>query len=163
MELLSNVPTTPVNIDIEDKKRLQLAITLSTRCQPIKDAFSVGAMVYDASGKLVTTGYSREIGARSHAEEVALLRAAEQKVSVVGGTIYCSLEPCGERSSSNKTCTHRIIEAGITKVVFAMREPVLFVNPAPLDRFAKHGIELVQIAELASYVREINRHLFDYE
>ena len=161
MELLSNVTAKQVNIDIEDKKRLLLAITLSTQCQPIKDAFSVGAMVFDASGNLAASGFSRETGTRSHAEEVALLRAKKDQINVSGGTLYSSLEPCGERSSSNKTCTERIVEAGIKKVVFAMREPVLFVNPAPLERFAKHGIELVQITELASFVRAINRHLFD--
>ena len=161
MDLPSNVPFEPVNIDIEDKKRLLLAITLSTKCEPVKDAFSVGAMVYDAEGNLVTTGYSREVGARSHAEEVALIRAEEAQKSVVGGTIYSSLEPCGERASSNKTCTQRIVEAGITKVVFALREPILFVDPASLNRFEKHGIELVHIPELASFVRAVNRHLFD--
>ena len=160
MDTLHKVPVGEVNIDLEDKKRLLLAITLSTKCQPVKDAFSVGAMVFDASGNLVSTGYSRETSARAHAEEVALLRAEEKQIDVSGGTIYSSMEPCGERSSSNKTCTRRIVEAGIKKVVFALREPVLFVNPGSLMRFERQGIELVEISELAPFVRAVNRHLF---
>ena len=46
----------------------------------------------------------------------------------IGGTIYSSLEPCGERSSSNKTCTLRIVEAGIKKVVFALKETLYSIK-----------------------------------
>ena len=159
MNLTTNLIVNVNDIQPEDKKRLWHAIDLSKKCIPIDNAFSVGALVYDKSNNLISTGYSREVGERSHAEEVALLKAHEQEINLEGGTIYCSLEPCGKRSSSNKTCTQRIIEAGITKVVFALREPHLFVLPASIERFSRAGIQVVHVSEYESAVKEINKHL----
>ena len=144
---------------LQDKKRLYQAIQLSKQCIPINNAFSVGAIVFDAKGTLISTGFSREEGARSHAEEVALKRAHKIGANLQSGTIYSSLEPCGKRASSNKTCTQRIIEAGISRVVIAMKEPAIFVNPATLDRFDKAGIKLIHFPEFEHEVREINKHL----
>ena len=160
--LTTNLLPEVKNIHLEDRHRLLQAIELSRQCEPVNNAFSVGAIVFDAKGKLISTGYSREEGDRSHAEEVAILRANKLNESMVGGTIYSSLEPCGERASSNKTCTERIIEAGIVKVVFAMREPHTFVTPASLDRFLSAGIQLVQISDLESEVLKVNKHLLSF-
>lgn len=159
MNLTPNIEQEVNNIEVKDKERLWEAVQLSQHCTPVSNAFSVGALVYDAQGNLISTGYSREVGARSHAEEVALLRAQEMGTDLKGGIIYSSLEPCGERSSSHKTCTQRIIESGITKVVFALREPELFVHPASLKRFEAAGIEVVHVAEYEQEVQKINKHL----
>ena len=139
--------------------RLKQAIELSRQCIPVPDAFSVGALVYGADGTLLTTGYSREVGARSHAEEVAIKRARQKGLDMKGGIIYTSMEPCGKRSSSNKTCTELIAESQIHLVVFALREPTLFVNPRSLDRFDALGITLIHIEELSDQAREVNMHV----
>ena len=159
MKLNPNLALEVNNIEYEDKKRLLHAIQLSKQCIPVQSAFSVGAVVFDAEGNLVSTGYSREEGVRSHAEEVALNRAHKKGINVEGGVIYSSMEPCGKRSSSHKTCTERIIESGIIKVVFALHEPHIFVYPENIDRFSKAGIQLVHIPELETDVIEINKHL----
>lgn len=160
--LTSNLLPEVKNMYHEDRHRLRQAIELSRQCTPVDNAFSVGAVVFDVNGNLISTGYSREEGARSHAEEVALLRAQNADQITQGGTIYSSLEPCGKRASSNKTCTERIIEAGIIKVVFAMREPHTFVTPVSLDRFLAAGVQLVHISEFESDVLEINKHLMRF-
>ena len=159
MNLNPNLALEVNNIEYEDKKRLLHAIQLSKQCIPVKNAFSVGAVVFDAAGNLVSTGYSREEGDRSHAEEVALNRAQRKGVHIEGGIIYSSMEPCGKRSSSDKTCTERIIESGIIKVVFALHEPHIFVYPVNIDRFSNAGIQLVHIPEFEPDVTEINKHL----
>ena len=159
MNLTPNFSPEVNNVEQEDRERLIQAIQLSKKCIPIQSAFSVGAVVFDAQGKLVSTGYSREEGNRSHAEEVALLKAQRMGCNVHDGTIYSSLEPCWKRASSNKTCTERIIEAGITKVVFALREPETFVKPADLDRFLQAGIQLVHLTEFEQDVILINKHV----
>ena len=161
MDLSSILSQQVAHTQTEDQKRLLQAIELSLKCEPIADAFSVGALIYDAAGNLLATGYSREEGDRSHAEQVAISRIKKRGLSAVGGTIYSSLEPCSKRSSHPVTCTDYIIREGIKKVVFAMKEPVLFVDPAGLNRFTDHGIELVYIPEYGPYVKAINKHLFD--
>ncbi len=145
----------------EDVKRLLRAIDLSKKCIPTANAFSVGALVFDEKGELLAEGYSREVGPRAHAEEIAIHRAYETGASLRGSTIYSSLEPCGERASSDKTCVERIIEAGLSKVVFALKEPPFFVSPSGAAQLEQHGIQLVELAELAPLVVDVNRHLFN--
>ncbi len=45
-----------------------------------------------------------------------------------GTTVYSSLEPCSARASRPRTCTELILAAGVQRVVFAWREPAVFVD-----------------------------------
>ena len=47
----------------------------------------------------------------SHAESNAISQAARHGVSLEGGTLYCTLEPCN-------ACLKQIIQAGITQIYF---------------------------------------------
>jgi diaminohydroxyphosphoribosylaminopyrimidine deaminase / 5-amino-6-(5-phosphoribosylamino)uracil reductase len=58
-----------------DMRWLREAIELSRRCPPSASAFSVGAVLVSAAGRVIATGYSRERDPKDHAEEVALARA----------------------------------------------------------------------------------------
>ncbi|MBI1804242.1 MAG: dCMP deaminase [Ignavibacteriae bacterium] len=151
------VDTKQNNLDVE---RLKEAIELSRKCTPVDRAFSVGAMVFDRNRVLVATGFSRENDPNVHAEEAALQKATTQNADLVGGTIYSSLEPCGRRLSGRKSCAERIIEAGITRVVFALSEPPVFVEATGLTKLRAAGVEVTVIDELADRVKEINTHLF---
>ena len=69
-------------------------------------------------------------GGRPHAEEQALdLAGARAR----GATVYVSLEPCGERTSGAASCSERLAEAGVARVVIAAD------NPDP--RSAGRGVE----------------------
>ena len=80
---------------------------------------SVGCILLDADGHVVGAGVTG-IGGRPHAEEVALEEAAGK---AKGGTAYVTLEPCRERSSGAASCSSKLVEAGIARVVVAIEDP----------------------------------------
>jgi len=137
---------------------LRRAIELSRLCPPAK-TFAVGAILFDASGEEVATGYSRETDGVSHAEEVALTKARKSMHDVRGGTMICSLEPCGKRASSPQSCVDLIVAAGLARVVYALAEPPLFFEPSGTAQLKAAGVEVIVLPELAPIVSEINNHL----
>jgi riboflavin-specific deaminase-like protein len=140
-----------------DRHWLQAAIDLSRRCPPSHGAYSVGAVIVGADGSEIASGYSRETDATVHAEEVALSRAAAGQAR--GATLYSSLEPCSQRRSRPLSCARLIRDAGIRRVVFALREPALFVDCRGAEELAEAGVEVVELPESADQVREANGHL----
>jgi riboflavin-specific deaminase-like protein len=143
----------------EDWRWLRTAVELSRSCPPSTTAFSVGAIIVDGSGAEIARGYSRETDPVSHAEEVALSRVDSEDPRLRSATLYSSLEPCSKRASRPWTCSELILAAGIPRVVFALREPGTFVVGEGAERLAGRGVEVVEIAELAGGVREVNAHL----
>lgn len=144
--------------DPDDRFWLEQALDLSRRCPPSVSAFSVGALVV-GDGRLLAAGFSREDRPHDHAEEVAIRRALEAGVSLDGAVLYSSLEPCASRASGRRACCDRIAEAGLRRVVFACEEPPIFVPGHGAARLRALGVEVVQLADLAPVVREINAHL----
>lgn len=141
---------------MNDLDWLAAAIELSRRCPPSRSAFSVGAIVVDAAGNAVAQGFSRQVEPNDHAEEVALRDVAGDLSRT---TIYTSLEPCRTRLSRPKSCVDLIVAAKIPRVVFALAEPPIFVPGHGAQALRDSGIEVIQYAELADEVREVNRHL----
>jgi dCMP deaminase len=67
-----------------------------------------------------------------HAEENAILQAAEYGVSVKGGTVYCKMTPCFN-------CAKRIARVGIVRVVAMKR---YHADGLSLEIFKSAGIQL---------------------
>ncbi|MFN4024409.1 MAG: riboflavin biosynthesis protein RibD [Hyphomonas sp.] len=80
---------------------------------------SVGCILLDADGHIVGAGVTGA-GGRPHAEEIALDEAAGR---AKGGTAYVTLEPCRERSTGAASCSMRLVDAGIARVVVAIEDP----------------------------------------
>ncbi|WP_282696473.1 bifunctional diaminohydroxyphosphoribosylaminopyrimidine deaminase/5-amino-6-(5-phosphoribosylamino)uracil reductase RibD [Streptomyces sp. CC208A] len=78
----------------------------------------VGCVVTDASGHVVGEGWHQRAGG-PHAE-VHALRAAG--VLARGGTAYVTLEPCNHTGRTGP-CALALIEAGISRVVYAVADP----------------------------------------
>lgn len=74
----------------------------------------VGAVIVK-NGELLGTGWHRAAG-QPHAEREALAAAAGKNLT--GATIYITLEPCSTHGRT-PPCTQGIIDAGISKVVYA--------------------------------------------
>lgn len=164
-----------------DAHFLRLAVELSRSCPPVNGAYSVGAIITDAQGAVISTGYSRELlpglgdPDKNHAEEVALAKLARDRspLNQHGGdshlddprlksaTLYTSLEPCSPRASRPLSCTDHILAAGIPRVVLALREPALLAVCDGADRLRAAGVEVVELPELADQVRAVNAHLFN--
>lgn len=140
-----------------DRHWLQAAIDLSRRCPPSDGAYSVGAVIVGTDGSEIARGYSRETDPTVHAEEVALARTAAGEAR--GATLYSSLEPCSLRRSRPLSCARLIRDAGVGRVVFALREPTLFVDCRGAEELAEAGVEVVELPDLAEQVLEANGHL----
>jgi len=102
---------------------------------------AVGSVVVN-QGRIVGLGAHLKQGER-HAEVQALDMAGDQ---ARGGTIYVSLEPCTHYGST-PPCVNKIIEAGISKVVYAMKDITLdspgdeILKSAGIDVEYQHDIE----------------------
>jgi diaminohydroxyphosphoribosylaminopyrimidine deaminase/5-amino-6-(5-phosphoribosylamino)uracil reductase len=146
--------------DAADERWMRLAIELAWRCPPSQTAYSVGAVIVDASGSEFSRGFSREDDPAVHAEESALSKLSATDPRLAGATIYSALEPCSQRKSRPRTCTELIIAAGLRRVVIAWREPDLFVaNCQGEELLAQAGLEVAELPDLAELAAAPNRHL----
>jgi diaminohydroxyphosphoribosylaminopyrimidine deaminase/5-amino-6-(5-phosphoribosylamino)uracil reductase len=146
--------------DLDDPHWLEQAIDLSRSCPPSPTAFCVGAIIVSNDGDVLANGYSRETDPHDHAEEIALTKIPPDDPRLRTATIYTSLEPCSKRASRPRTCTELILTAGIPRVVFAWREPSIFVDCEGAELLVAAGVEVVELSSLAEEVKEINAHLF---
>ena len=94
----------------------------------------VGAVVV-ADGVVVGQGFHERAG-QPHAEVHAINAAGAR---TVGATLYVTLEPCCHVGRTGP-CTRRISEAGITRVVAAMRDPDPRVSGKGFQELRAHGI-----------------------
>src|SRR5262245_18412111 len=98
--------------------RAALAAALSARGRTSPNPW-VGAVIVRA-GNVVAAGATEQPGGR-HAEAVALDIAG---VAANGAEMYVTLEPCspfpGKRTPP---CSHRVIEAGISRLVVSIQDP----------------------------------------
>ncbi|MFC9994475.1 dCMP deaminase [Nocardia sp. NPDC127526] len=144
-----------------DRGWMRHAIGLARLCPRSETAFSVGAVIVGADGVEITHGWSRETDDKVHAEESALNKLEPDDPRLPHATIYSTLEPCSLRASKDRTpCTDRILAAGIRRVVIAWREPGTFVdNCIGVERLREHGVEVVELPDLADEAMSMNRHL----
>lgn len=86
-------------------------------------------------------GFHTKFG-EPHAEVHALQDAARRSESVVGATVYVTLEPC---SHFGKTppCADALVEAEVARVVIAMVDPDPRVAGKGIERLREAGIEVV--------------------
>jgi diaminohydroxyphosphoribosylaminopyrimidine deaminase/5-amino-6-(5-phosphoribosylamino)uracil reductase len=139
---------------------MRRAIELAHLCPPTDQAYSVGAVIVDSSGREIAWGYSREGDPQVHAEESALAKLPVADPRLAGATLYSTLEPCSRRASRPTSCAQLILDAGIPRVVIAWREPSLFVEDCiGVQMLTEHGAEVTELTELAEAAKEPNRHL----
>jgi diaminohydroxyphosphoribosylaminopyrimidine deaminase / 5-amino-6-(5-phosphoribosylamino)uracil reductase len=141
-----------------DLSWLRQAIELSRQCPPSETAFSVGAVLVSDAGDVISTGYSRELDPKEHAEEVALAKAGDDP-RLPRATLYSSLEPCLSRASRPRSCAELIMAAGIGRVVIAWLEPPLFASGGGAGRLRSAGVTVAEIPWLADLARSVNGHL----
>lgn len=136
------------------------AIELSRMCPPAAGAFNVGAVIVDADGREISSGFSREDDPHVHAEESALAKLASDDPRLSTATLYSTLEPCSERRSRPVPCARLIIAARIPRVVIAWREPDLFVADCQgVELLTAAGAEVTELPGLAAAARAANAHL----
>ncbi|MCD2323605.1 bifunctional diaminohydroxyphosphoribosylaminopyrimidine deaminase/5-amino-6-(5-phosphoribosylamino)uracil reductase RibD [Sphingomonas sp. IC-56] len=114
------------------------ALTLSqrTRGQTAPNP-NVGCVLV-RDGVVVGRGWTQP-GGRPHGEAMALEQAGER---ARGATCYTTLEPCAHRSYRGPTCSNLLIDAGVARVVIALRDPDPRTDGAGADRLRAAGIEV---------------------
>jgi len=140
----------------DDARWMARAVELAERCPPSTTAFSVGAVIV-ADGRAVGEGWSRAEDPSDHAEEVALRQAGE---AARGATAYSSMEPCGHRASRPDPCARLLIAAGVGRVVYALGEPLNFVDAPGGDAILReNGVVVAVMPEFAAAAERPNAHL----
>ncbi len=86
-------------------------------------------------GRVIARGWTQP-GGRPHAETQALDRAGQ---AARGATAYVTLEPCSHHGRT-APCCDALIQAGITRVVCAMRDPDSRVDGRGFARLRSAGI-----------------------
>ena len=110
----------------------------------------VGCVIADAEGKIVGEGYHQYAG-EPHAEINALNDAGER---ARGATVYVTLEPCDHWGKTGP-CSEALIQAGVSRVVYAMEDPNPQVAGSGLTRLKEAGIRVDgPLEEVAA--RELN-------
>ena len=105
-------------------------------------------------GHVIGRGWTQP-GGRPHAETEALRRAGE---AARGATAYVTLEPCSHHGRT-PPCCEALAEAGITRVVMAMRDPDSRVNGRGLAMLRGAGIA-VEEGLLEAEARALNAGFF---
>ena len=107
-------------LSIEDAMNRALELALKGPVTGINP--QVGAVILNAAGEVIGEGYHKGSGT-DHAEVVALKAALSGKEKLEpGATAVVSLEPCNHTGKTGP-CAVALIEAGVSKVVFASSDP----------------------------------------
>ncbi len=134
----------------DDAAFMQRALRLATRGQGYVEPNPMVGCVIVRQGKIVGEGYHRRFGG-SHAEIEALRRC---RSSPRGATVYVTLEPCCHFGKT-PPCTHALIEAGVRRVVAAMRDPTPQVAGRGFRKLQAAGIP-AESGVLAEQAAELN-------
>ena len=117
---------------------------------------SVGCVILDREGVKISEAATGD-GGRPHAEELALSRLPVG--AAAGGTAYVTLEPCRERSGGTASCSQRLIDAGVAKIVIATRDPHP-LGSGGLARLREAGLQ-VELGPLRDEADEFYEDFFD--
>ena len=129
------------------QQALDLAVLGECTTQPNPQ---VGCVIVN-SGEIVGQGHHVKAG-ELHAERNALIDAGEK---ARGATAYVNLEPCCHQGRT-PPCTDALIDAGVSRVVAAMRDPNPLVEGGGFELLENAGIE-VQAGLLEQQARWVNR------
>lgn len=88
-------------------------------------------------------------GGRPHAEEAALAALGGQAQNA---TAYVTLEPCGERSHGGLSCSQRLVDAGVTRIVYACADPSPYASHIGIERLIQAG-RIVECGLMADEAR----------
>ncbi|WAH97819.1 bifunctional diaminohydroxyphosphoribosylaminopyrimidine deaminase/5-amino-6-(5-phosphoribosylamino)uracil reductase RibD [Arthrobacter sp. MMS18-M83] len=110
------------NRDFSDAESAAMDIALHVALRGHRGANPlVGAVVLGPNGQQLITGYHRGAGT-AHAEADAIAKAQAKGLDLTGTTMVVTLEPCNHVGRTGP-CTKAIIDAGISRVVYAVDDP----------------------------------------
>ena len=123
--------------DASDHVFMRRAIALAAPRVGRTGANPAVACVIVKDGKVLSEAATAD-GGRPHAEEQALTLAAGE---AGGATAYVTLEPCWARSRGEPSCSQRLVDAGVRRVVIACTDPSPLASSRGLQRLIAAGVE----------------------
>ena len=143
----------------DDTSWMARAIPLARRGEgfvepnPMVGCVIVSTHEVDGTVEVTGEGWHRAFGG-AHAEVEAIRDARSKGKSTVGATAYVTLEPCCHHGKT-PPCTSALLEAGIKRVIVAMRDPFDAVDGGGVALLQTHGVE-VTLGCLEAEARELN-------
>jgi diaminohydroxyphosphoribosylaminopyrimidine deaminase/5-amino-6-(5-phosphoribosylamino)uracil reductase len=120
----------------------------------------VGCVIVNPSGTLIGGGHTQGPG-EDHAE-IAAARAAELRGhSVVGATLYSTLEPCSFHGRT-PACSRSIAARGVARVVIGMRDPHPRVDGQGIAILREAGVEVIEGVLEAEVRRQLAPWIFEH-
>lgn len=117
---------------------MRRAFALASKADPFPNP-RVGAVIVRGN-RILGTGYHKRAG-MPHAE-IEAIRDAKRRTRnpscCRGSTLYVTLEPCSHSAKRTPPCTRAIVREGITRVVYAMKDPNPLVSGA--EELRKRGM-----------------------
>jgi diaminohydroxyphosphoribosylaminopyrimidine deaminase/5-amino-6-(5-phosphoribosylamino)uracil reductase len=121
----------------QDHELMAQALSLAARGQGLVEPNPMVGCVIVADGDVVGRGAHQRFGG-PHAEVEALREAAEQARDA---TLYVTLEPCCHHGKT-PPCVEAIRQAGVRRVVVAMRDPFPKVDGSGLVALEEAGVDV---------------------
>jgi diaminohydroxyphosphoribosylaminopyrimidine deaminase/5-amino-6-(5-phosphoribosylamino)uracil reductase len=121
----------------------------------------VGCVIVSPDGREIGIGHTQQAGG-PHAEVVALRDAQARGESVMGATVFVTLEPCSHHGRT-PPCCDALIAAQVAKVVVATGDPNPKVAGRGLDRLRAAGVQVELLPrdhETARAARDLNIGFF---
>jgi len=134
-----------------DHQHMAHALRLAERAAYTARPNPMVGCVIARDGVVVGEGWHQRTGG-PHAEVFALRQAGEQ---ARGATAYVTLEPCAHHGRT-PPCALALIDAGVSRVVAAMRDPFPKVDGGGFVLLREAGIEVAE-GLMATQARELNR------
>ncbi len=123
----------------KDIQYMLRALALARRGRGRVEPNPMVGCVLTKANRIVGEGWHRRFGG-PHAEVFALKQA---RAAARGATAYVTLEPCNYQGKT-PPCTHALRQAGISKVIAAMRDPNPLVAGKGLRALRRAGIGVIE-------------------
>ncbi|MGH9780793.1 MAG: bifunctional diaminohydroxyphosphoribosylaminopyrimidine deaminase/5-amino-6-(5-phosphoribosylamino)uracil reductase RibD, partial [Candidatus Acidiferrales bacterium] len=120
-----------------DEQWMARALALASRGAALAHPNPTVGAVLVKNNRAIGEGF-HQYDRREHAETVALKKAG---ANARGATLYVTLEPCCI-TGRTPPCTNAVIQAGVKRVVAAMRDPNPAVAGRGLTTIRRAGIEV---------------------
>jgi diaminohydroxyphosphoribosylaminopyrimidine deaminase / 5-amino-6-(5-phosphoribosylamino)uracil reductase len=152
---LDNLVMPPTEPDIH---WMSLALTWAEKAMYITTPNPrVGCVIVNSQGVLLGAGHTQPAG-QAHAEIMALRDAKQQGHDVASSTAYVTLEPCSHQGHTGPCCD-ALIQAGLARVVVAVKDPNPQVSGNGIARLRQAGIQ-VDVGVLEDKARSLNLGFF---
>ncbi len=121
----------------EDRQAMRRALALARRGRSTTAPNPMVGAVVVRDGVVVGSGWHRRAGG-AHAETLAFASAGDE---ASGATLFVTLEPCNHQGRT-PPCVDGVIAAGVSRVVYAHRDPNPEVAGGGAERLLAAGIEV---------------------